>query len=85
MADQESSDSPQIKILLECSQAFQAGNLDVCAKYLHKDFRNVTYPRSLGKPDQTKEEWLEEWVGILSMGELEVSYIGCSSDPLLRD
>ena len=83
MADQESSDSLQTKLFLDCSQAMQTKDLNVIAKYLHKDFHNVSYPRSLGKPEQTKEEWLEEWAGILSLwtGEPDVSYIGCSPDP----
>ena len=87
MANPETSDSPQVKLFLECSRGFQTKDLDVIAKNLHKDCRYVAYPRSLGRPNQTKEEWLEQWAGILSLwtGELEVSYIGCSSDPVRRD
>jgi hypothetical protein len=80
MADPESSNSPYAKLLLECSQGFQARDLDVIAKYIHKDFRSVTYPRSLGKKEESKEEFLERWTGIIGLwtGDLDVSYIGCS-------
>jgi hypothetical protein len=84
MTDSESSDSPQTKLLFECSQALQAKDLDFIAKYFHKDFRVVSYPRSLGIPEQTKEEWLERWAGITSLlvGDFDVSYIGCLQIPL---
>jgi hypothetical protein len=80
MADSESSDSPQTKLLFECSQAVQTGDLSAHVKYLHKDFRNVCYPRSLGRPEETKEDLLERWMGIISLWTdgLDVSYIGCS-------
>ena len=84
MTDSESSDSPQAKLLFECSQALQAKDLDFIAKYFHKDFRVVSHPRSLGIPEQTKEEWLERWAGItgLLVGDFDVSYIGCPRIPL---
>ena len=53
---------------------------------MHKDFRCVNYPRSLGKPEQTREELLEHWAGIISLwADTEVSYIGHTSDPLRRN
>ena len=84
MADLESSVSPQVKFIQECSLGFQTRNLDIIAKALHEDCRYVTYPRSLGKPEQTKEEWLGEYAGIVSLwtSDPEVSCIGCSSGPL---
>jgi hypothetical protein len=86
MADSESSDSPQAKLFYECRQGFKTRDLDRAGKVLHKDFRYVSYPRSLGKPDQTKEEWLGQWAGILGLwvGDPEVGYIGCSSDSSTR-
>jgi hypothetical protein len=83
MADPVSSDSPQAKLILECSRGFRAEDLAITAKTLHKDFRNVPYPRSLGHPAQTKEEWLENWAGIMSLrsADIDVSRIGYSSDP----
>jgi hypothetical protein len=83
MANPESSDSPQVNLFLECSRGFQKNDLGAMAKSLHKDCRYIAYPRSLGKPDQTKEEWLEQWAAVVSLwtGELEVSYIAVVSQP----
>jgi hypothetical protein len=82
----ESSDSPQVKLIHEWRQGFQTRNLDLIAKALHKDFRFVISPQSLGRPEQTREEWLERYKGILShyTAGPEVSYIGCSN-PLRRN
>ena len=83
MADPESSDSLQAKFISECKREFQQRNMGFIANVLHKDFRTVPYPRSLGYPEQTKEEWLEHWAGIMSLWttDIEVSCIGCSSSP----
>jgi len=35
-------------------------NVEIIGKYLHKDFRRTVYPRSIGQPEQNKEEWLKE-------------------------
>jgi hypothetical protein len=87
MANPESSDSPQIKLFLQSRGNFEKRDLASIANSLHKDFRYVSYPRSLGHPEQTKEEWLERYAGIMSLWAAapEVGYIGCSSDPLRRD
>ena len=65
---------------------FRTKNLDRIAKTIHKDFRHLAYPQSLGKPEETKAEWLERWAGLMSLwpAELEVSGIGYS-DCLRRD
>jgi hypothetical protein len=87
MANPESSDSPQLKFLHEWGQGFQKRDLGLIAKTLHKDFRYVTSPKSLGQPEQTREEWLERFAGILSLWTAgpDVSSIGRSSDPLRRN
>ena len=87
MADSESSDSPQAKLFYECRQGFKTRDLDRAGKVLHKDFHYVSYPRSLGKPDQTKEEWLGQWAAILGLwvGDPEVGHIGSFSTFLRRD
>jgi hypothetical protein len=87
MVNPESSDSPQIKLIRECSRGFQTRDPNLIAKALHKDFRNVPYPRSLGWPEQTKEEFLEQYVGMSNLwaADPEVSYIGYSIGPLRRD
>lgn len=67
----------------EWGRGFQQRDLGLIAKTLHKDYRHITYPRSLGKPEKTREEWLEQFTGVISLWtELEVSYISYYDDPL---
>jgi hypothetical protein len=84
MAD---SDSSQIKLFRECSRAFLTRDTALLAKTTHADYRYVPYPRSLGEPEQKKEEFLEHWAEAMShwTPDTEVSCIGCSSDHLRRD
>ena len=77
MSNLENSGSPQLKFVHEWRQAFDKEDLSLVAKSLHKDYRHITYPRSIGKPEQTREEWLEHLAGVSSARtEFEVSYIG---------
>ena len=83
MSDLKSSDSPQVKFVHEWNQAVRNGDLDFLAKSIPKDYRNTFYPRSLGVPDQTKEEFLEYIGGFFNLWtEWEVSYISCYWSPL---
>jgi len=41
--------------------------VNILGKYLHKDFRQITYPRSLGRPEQNKEEFLKSFGHIISL------------------
>ena len=86
MANQESSNSPQVNLIQEWGQGFHQRDLSLLEKALHKDFHYITYPRSLGRPDRTKEEWLEQFGGVLKLWTAApvVSYIGCSNS-LYRD
>ena len=48
----------------------------------NEDHRRITYPRSVGKPEQTKEEYLKNTGELLSLwtGDLDVSCtLGCHS------
>ena len=84
MSDPESSDSPQVKFMRDWAEAFKKKDLDLIAKALHKDYRHTAYPRSIGRPEQTREEWLEHITTLLSLWEdLEVSHTSSSFD-LLR-
>lgn len=65
MSSLEDSDSPQLKLVNEWSRGFPEKNLDVIGKHLHKDFRRFTYPRSIGQPEQTKDEWLTHFAGVI--------------------
>lgn len=66
----------------EWGQGFRRRDLDHISKTLHKEYRHTTYPRSLGKPEQTREEWLEQFAGIMGLWTgLEVSYVGYPLNP----
>ena len=81
----EASDSPQVKLMLEWDRGFQKRDLGLIAKSLHKDYRYTTYPRSIGRPEQTREEWLEHIASVLSLWtDHNVSYISCHWNPLRR-
>ena len=45
------SDSPQVQLMKEWNKAFEKKDLDGIAKSLHKDYRHIPYPRSLGLPE----------------------------------
>ena len=78
MSNPEIPDSPQVKFIHEWAQAIDNKNLDLVAKSMHKDYRHILYPRSLGKPDQTKQEWLERLTEVVGLWtENKVNYIGC--------
>ena len=88
MADPESSGSPQIKLIYECVRGFRERDMDIITSTMHKDYRYISYPRSLGKPEENREAWVERFAGVISLwtGDgPEVNYIGYSSDPLPRD
>ena len=55
--------SPQIKLITEWDIGFREMNVNRIGKYLHKDFRRTVYPRSIGHPEQGKEEFLQEISG----------------------
>ena len=79
----KTSDSPQIKVLNEWLHGLQTRDMDLIAKCLHKDYRSTIHPRSLGKPERTKEEWLEDLVRLFNLwAEREVNYTGCDWVPL---
>jgi len=51
-------------------------NVDILAKCLHKDFRRVIYPRSMGLSAQNKEEWVRHITGVMSLATaFEVGYL----------
>lgn len=85
MSNPESSDSPQVKFVLEWRQSFNKKDVDLIGKSLHEDYRRIKYPRSLGKPDQTKEEWLKEFGEFLNLwAENKVSCHKIPSSPWLN-
>ena len=74
MSDPTSSGSPQVKFVHEWLQAIQTRDLDSVAKCMHKDYRHIFHPRSLGTQEQTKEGYLEYVARIYNIWtEFEVS------------
>jgi len=57
--------SPQLKIVQDWNVGFRELNAEIIGKYLHKEFRRSVYPRSIGQPEQNKEEWLKELSAII--------------------
>ena len=60
MSSPQTTDSPQVRLAREWIDGFGNKDLVFVAKDLHKDFRYAVYPRSLGKPETAREEWLQE-------------------------
>jgi len=58
MSSAEITDSPQVRLMHSLVEGFRNKDMDHVAKLLHKEHRRITYPRSIGKPEQTKEEYL---------------------------
>ena len=67
MSNPQTTESPQVKLMREVGRALAKRDLGPFAKHTHKDCRRVHYPRSLGRPDQTGEEWIQAWADIFSL------------------
>ncbi|KAF9780782.1 hypothetical protein BJ322DRAFT_1081658 [Thelephora terrestris] len=67
MCDLHNSKSPQVKLMFEWGRGFETRDITILEKHLHKDFRHVTYPRSLALPEQTKEGWIAQMKGVISL------------------
>ena len=53
--------SPQVKLVNECTRALSELNMDVIGNFMHKDFSNVIHPKSLGVPALNKEACLKHY------------------------
>jgi len=83
MSGWENSDSPQVKLMLEWAQGFERKDLALIAKCLHKDHRHTFYPRSLGKPEVARDQWLEHITSVVNLWtDHKVSYISYYSSLL---
>ena len=85
MSSSEATNSPQVNLLLSFFDAFRKIDLDLIGEHLHKDHRRLTYPQSLGKGEQTKEEYLQNLGKVMALWtECDVSYSSVDhSNPLL--
>jgi hypothetical protein len=80
-----STDSSQVQLVRGVIEGIGKRDVDHIAQLLHKDHRRITYPRSLGKPEQTKEEWFKNTSELISLWtESDVSYADCHSLELLQ-
>jgi hypothetical protein len=59
MVNLETHESPQVRLLHEFDRGFLEKDISILEKPLHKDFRHVVYPKSLGVPVVNREEWLK--------------------------
>ena len=59
MSAPKTEDSPQVKLMRLLAEGTGKRDLGVLESILHRDFRSVLYPRSLGMPEKTREEWLK--------------------------
>ena len=71
--------SHQIKLINEFDLAMVERNVNLLEKYLHKDYRHVILPKSLGKPAINRDEWLASITQVFGTPiQFErVSYTGC--------
>jgi len=66
MSNLETNGSPQLELVRSFILGIEKGDMDEVGKTMHKDHRRFTYPRSLGKPVQTKEEYLQHAGAVIS-------------------
>ena len=64
---QVTDSTPQVRLLHACLEGIKKKNMAHVAKYLHKDHLRITHPRSVEKPEQTKEEYLRHSAELLSL------------------
>jgi hypothetical protein len=75
--------SPQIKLINDWYDGLSEMNVEIIGKHLHKDYRRSIYPRSIGQPEQNKEEALKEASGVFGFATgLNVGHTPCYSNLL---
>ena len=65
VVDVASHNSPQMNLVNECDRGMIERDLNLVAKPLHKDFRYLTHPQSLGKPPMNRDEYLAQTAEVL--------------------
>ena len=78
MSSLETNGSPQLELARSFFLGIEKRDINQVEKTLHKDHRRLTHPRSVGKPEQTKEEYLKHNGEVLSLltEDCKVSYVG---------
>ncbi|KAF9779285.1 hypothetical protein BJ322DRAFT_452798 [Thelephora terrestris] len=67
MSSQGTVESPQVEFIRSFVREFENKDVEKIATFLHKDLRRVTYPRSLGRSDENRDQWqhrIDEIVGL---------------------
>ena len=83
MSSQGTADSPQVKVIRSFAQGIEKMDADQIISVLHKDHRRVTYPRSIGRADENREEWAKRIVEVVSLWtKCAVRHAGQTSLPL---
>ena len=59
--------SPQIRLVNEWNEGLSSLDVELLSKPLHKDFRHVVYPKSIGDPEQNKEGWIKDFTGFMGL------------------
>lgn len=62
-----SSESPAVAFMHSWGQGFVKKDVDIIAKHLHHDYRHFIYPKSLGIPEATREEYLQHMRKVISL------------------
>lgn len=75
MSGQENPESPQVKLMHEWGRGYVERDIDLIAANLHKDYHHIIYPRSLGMPEETREQYLQHMKGVIPLwSDNEVIY-----------
>jgi hypothetical protein len=67
MSSQLTTESPQVKVVRTFIEGFRKRDVDLIASQLHKDLRRIYHPRSLGMPEQNREEYVAKLTEFISI------------------
>ena len=70
--------SEQLKFVTDWENAFRRKDYDFLVNGLDKDYKTIIYPKSLGVPVLSKEEWLPGLRDVLAIWtSAKVGYLSC--------
>lgn len=61
------TESPQVQFIRSFVQGYEKKDVSHLVKHWHRDLRRITYPQSLGLPEETREEWLQRITELISL------------------
>ena len=78
MSNLETNGSSQLELVRSYIQGVERRDMTQVGKTMHKDCLRFTHPRSVGKPVQTKDEYLQHIGEVLDLltEDWEVSNVG---------